>query len=132
LFGYKSGGFVYILKEKKLKEDIGMSRETFERAFSWAIKIEGGFVNDPDDSRGATKYGVSLKTYKTLYPKVTEQTIKELTIAEAKAFYYEHFCLAAGCDEIRNLDIDIRLFDALIHMGKYQAARFVCSGLCGL
>ena len=32
------------------------------------VAREGGFVNDPDDPGGATKYGVTLGTMRTLAP----------------------------------------------------------------
>jgi hypothetical protein len=42
----------------------------FERAMSFTGKWEGGFVNDPKDPGGATKYGISLRFLRDLAPEL--------------------------------------------------------------
>ena len=50
--------------------------DNFTRAISFVLKWEGGYVNDPADPGGKTKYGIS----KRYHPKVD---IKALTEKEA-------------------------------------------------
>ena len=56
----------------------------FERAFSLILELEGGYVNDPDDPGGATKYGIS----KAANPDVD---IENLTITQAKQIYLTRY-----------------------------------------
>lgn len=53
----------------------------FDILFPYILKVEGGFVNDPDDVGGATNKGITLKTY-TEY--CTENGLKKPTIADLK------------------------------------------------
>ncbi|HEX7682416.1 MAG TPA: glycosyl hydrolase 108 family protein [Trinickia sp.] len=41
--------------------------DTFERAFALVVGIEAGYVNDPNDPGGETKYGISKRSYPHLY-----------------------------------------------------------------
>ena len=57
------------------------------------VRREGGFVNDPDDPGGATKYGVTNHTLRALRGRATVDDVKALTEAEAveifKGQYFE-------------------------------------------
>ena len=57
------------------------------------VRREGGFVNDPDDPGGATKYGVTIHTLRALRGRATVDDVKALTEAEAveifKGQYFE-------------------------------------------
>ena len=55
------------------------------------IKHEGGYVNDPSDPGGETKYGISKKAY----PKVD---IKNLTLDDAIEIYKDDYWLPAKVD----------------------------------
>lgn len=94
--------------------------ELFDKAFVALIKVEGGFVNDKADRGGATKFGVSLRTYKKYNPKATEATIKNLTLEQAKAFYQELFWLKSY-EQIKDENIASKVFDAAVNMGHQQA-----------
>nr|DAI24810.1 MAG TPA: Lysozyme [Caudoviricetes sp.] len=93
----------------------------FDRAFNNSLGLEGGFVNDPDDAGGATKYGVSLRTYRLYFPEADISTIQSLTVDDAKAFYKKYFWQANRYDRIKNSDIAIKVFDACINTGPHQA-----------
>lgn len=61
----------------------------FNTAFERLISHEGGYVNDPKDPGGETKFGIS----KRQYPNVD---IKNLTRAEAAVIYQRDFWLPLG------------------------------------
>ncbi len=54
--------------------------DLFEHAITITLQHEGGYVNDPADPGGETRYGIS----KRAFPKVD---IANLTINKAKAIY---------------------------------------------
>lgn len=61
------------------------------------VAREGGYVNDPDDPGGATKYGVTLGTMQRLGldltgdGKVTEADVRRLTREKAEEIFVEHY-----------------------------------------
>ncbi|UWP91228.1 N-acetylmuramidase [Aliiroseovarius crassostreae] len=61
------------------------------------IAREGGYVNDPDDPGGATKYGVTLNTMRGLGidltgdGKITSQDVKVLTRDQAREIFMRHY-----------------------------------------
>lgn len=61
------------------------------------IAREGGFVNDPDDPGGATKYGVTLHTLRRLGldltgdGRVDEADVRALSRQQAVDIYVEHY-----------------------------------------
>ena len=61
-----------------------MYSEDFNEIIEQVIESEGGYVDDPTDRGGETKYGISKKAY----PK---EDIKALTIDRAKELYYLHY-----------------------------------------
>ena len=66
---------------------------TFEEIIDRVIESEGGYVNDPDDPGGETKYGIS----KRAYPEIV---IKDLTIKQAKQIYYEDYWTPSKADQL--------------------------------
>ncbi len=61
------------------------------------VAREGGYVNDPDDPGGATKYGVTIHTMRRLGldltgdGRVTEADVRRLTREKAVAIFVEHY-----------------------------------------
>ncbi len=61
------------------------------------VAREGGFVNDPDDPGGATKYGVTIGTLrrlgidKTGDGRVDVADVRALSRADAEAIFIEHY-----------------------------------------
>ena len=89
----------------------------FERAFDIVLGHEGGYVNDPRDPGGETKYGIS----KRAYPK---ENIKELTIDRAKEIYKRDYWDACKCSAF-DAPVAICLFDAAVNHGVKQASKFL-------
>ena len=100
--------------------------ETFKKAFKLVIGHEGGYVNDPSDPGGETKYGIAKRSY----PDVD---IKNLTLEQAEEIYYRDFW------KFKKLDLDrvaefspeaaIELFDTGVNMGIVRAAKFLQEAL---
>ena len=56
----------------------------FDHAFEAIIRAEGGYVNDPQDPGGETKYGISKRQYPLL-------DIPSLTLTEARVIYHRDY-----------------------------------------
>lgn len=84
-------------------------------AMEWILKIEGGYVDDPLDRGGETKFGISANTY----PDVD---IANLTIEEAMEIYRVDYWDAYRCGELNPVP-SILLFDAVVQHNPKTAVR---------
>ena len=87
----------------------------FEAAFEHLLRWEGGYVNDPDDLGGETKYGITKRRYPRL-------DIRNLTIEDARAIYRRDFF-----DEL-NLGLlperhQYNMFDGCVNQGPRWTIR---------
>lgn len=97
----------------------------FDEAFKLTIGHEGGYVFDPDDKGGETKFGVSKRSY----PHID---IKNLTIDEAKHIYLSDYWMKQHCHKIVEAGspaIAVELFDSSVNFGTGGAAKFFQEGL---
>lgn len=90
----------------------------FDTAFLDTIGLEGGYVNDPNDPGGETKYGISKRSY-------PEVDIKNLTLAEAKVIYRKDFWNKLKLDKVDNIQIAGEIFDTAVNMSPVQAVRII-------
>ena len=88
---------------------------TFNEIIEKVLEHEGGYVNDPTDRGGETKYGITKK----FYPDVD---IKNLTLDQAKHIYHTDYWRRAKCDEIPSRLRHI-YFDMLVNFGKRGAVK---------
>ena len=96
---------------------------SFEQAVAMVLKHEGGYVNDPRDPGGETRFGIS----KRAYPDVD---ILRLTEDEAKAIYKRDYWNTLRPDEIP-APLAICVFDAAVNMGRDKAIRLL-QRACGV
>lgn len=89
------------------------------------VDVEGGYVNDPDDPGGETKYGIS----KASYP---HYDIKNLTIPEVEITYRRDFWEHYGLSNINSQGIANKLLLALINMNPYDAITGFQEAICYL
>lgn len=94
----------------------------FDKAFEELIGIEGGYVNDPTDRGGETKYGISKRAYPNL-------DIRNLSLAQAKQIYYTDYWKASGADQVLKYDLALELFDTAVNMGTSIARKFLQQSL---
>lgn len=89
----------------------------FDDCFEKLIGHEGGYISNPKDPGGETKFGIS----KRAYPGVD---IKALTLAEAKAIYRRDYWDRARCDELPH-GVAFDVFDGAVNSGIGQAIRWL-------
>jgi lysozyme family protein len=89
----------------------------FDQAFDRLISNEGGYVNNPADPGGETKFGISKRSYPTL-------DIANLTREDAKAIYLRDFWLAGSMDQYDGA-IGFQVFDAAVNHGIQTAIRLL-------
>ena len=94
----------------------------FEGAIGTVLKHEGGYVNDPADPGGETKYGISKRSYPHL-------NIKALTVEQAKAIYRKDFW---RYNRIKNQRVATKVFDMGVNMGPSTAHRILQQALRNL
>lgn len=122
-------------------------QDTFDIAFDQLIRHEGGFVNDPDDPGGATKYGVSLRWLKRaglldldgdgfsdgdidLDGDIDIDDIRQMTEGDARKLYRLHWWDGLRIGELPTSPaVQIKLFNLSVNMGSRQAAKCLQRGL---
>lgn len=91
----------------------------FDAAFAIVVGIEGGYVNDPADPGGETRFGIS----KRQYPQID---IASLTLDQAKALYLRDYWSVCRCDELP-WDMALAVFDCAVNQGPGTAERIHAS-----
>lgn len=87
------------------------------------VTREGGFVNDPDDPGGATKYGVTIGTLRHLGRDldgdgdIDVADIHRLTKDEARDIFVRHYFERPGIDGLPELLHDT-VFDMYVNAGR--------------
>ena len=94
----------------------------FEQAFDALIGHEGGYVNNPKDPGGETKYGIAARSY----PHID---IKSLTLDDAKTIYYNDFWRPSGASSVKTYDLAYAVFDAAVNSGVVQSKKWLQRGL---
>lgn len=92
-----------------------MTDRVYDKAFDLLMINEGGYVNNPHDKGGETKYGISKKAYPDL-------DIAALTLAEAKSIYYADYWLRAKCDKLPDA-LSVAVFDYAVNSGIKRAIK---------
>ena len=89
--------------------------KNFNEIIEKVLEHEGGYVNDPTDLGGETKYGIT----KRFYPDVD---IKNLTIEQAKEIYKQDYW---DKNKVESLPQNLWhiYFDMCVNMGKRTAVK---------
>lgn len=95
----------------------------FEQAVSIVMKIEGGYVDDKNDPGGATKWGISQRSF----PMVD---IKNMTDEQARSLYFNHYWLLGKCSMLPER-IRLIFFDMCVLNGVYAATKTLQKALNG-
>jgi lysozyme family protein len=76
-----------------------------------------GFVDDPLDNGGCTKFGVAQNSHRDI-------DVRSITWETAKNIYYKDYWLAGSCDKLPRT-VAIAHFDACVNHGVKQANKFL-------
>ena len=91
--------------------------EEFKDGVMQVLNHEGGYVNDPQDPGGETKFGIS----KRAYPNVD---IKNLSRKQAIKIYYDDYWIKTGVvflpKKLRQI-----YFDMTVNMGRSRATKIL-------
>lgn len=110
---------------------------TFELAIPTIIRHEGGYINNPNDPGGATRYGISLRWLKSigLYGDINGdlhvdiKDIQALTLATAERFYQVYWWDHYGYGRIDAQVLATKILDMAVNMGAPRAHRIVQTAL---
>lgn len=100
-----------------------MTRHSVQSIAHDIVRREGGYVNDPDDPGGATKYGVTIHTMRRLGidmdrdGDVDVQDVKLLTIEKATDVFIRHYFYAPRINELPACLQDT-VFDMNVNAGR--------------
>ena len=87
------------------------------------VAREGGFVNDPDDPGGATKYGVTIHTMRRLGldlngdGRIGVADVKRLTRAQAEEIFIDHYFRRPGISRLPER-LQASVFDMYVNAGN--------------
>lgn len=93
----------------------------FQKAMDHILKVEGGFVNNPLDKGGPTKYGITIHTLRDWrMMNVSAQDVEHLTIEEATEIYRKMYWELIHGDELDEV-LALVLFDQAVNWGPKAA-----------
>lgn len=95
------------------------AQEAFDAAFQEILRIEGGYVNHPNDRGGATRYGITQATAKQFGHK---GSMLELTVGKAKEIYYKGYWQINNLDDIFQTSpaIALEMFEIGVNMSPQR------------
>lgn len=96
------------------------------------IKVEGGYVNDPKDPGGETKYGITVKVARA---HGYQGKMIDLTEQQAFDIYYSDYVTGPRFDQVYNTGCEklaAELIDTGVNMGPAIASKFLQRWLTAL
>lgn len=93
----------------------------FTPVFQFLLRYEGGYINNPHDIGGETKYGISQKSFPRL-------DIKHMTKEQAESIYRYHYWNKMSCDSLPQ-SLALTLFDFAVNSGVDRVVKEVQEAL---
>lgn len=100
--------------------------KNFDDVFTHLIEIEGGYVNNPKDKGGETKYGITVSVARQ-YGYTGK--MKDLTIKKAKEIYKTEYWDKLKPENLPHFNIKFLLFDFAVNSGVKQAIKHLQASL---
>lgn len=94
---------------------------TLDQIIDATIKAEGGYVNDPADSGGATKYGITERVARA---NGYTGLMRDLPLQTARDIYRNEYAIKPGFTVFPS-EVAAELFDTGVNMGTSTATKFL-------
>lgn len=103
---------------------------SFDKALAFTLKEEGGYINDPLDSGGATNHGITQSTYDNYRDirKLPHQSVQLITDAETRECYEALYWEPSKC-QILHSPLDVAHFDWSVNHGVSGALKTLQAAL---
>jgi len=110
--------------------------DSFARAVDIVLRHEGGISNDPNDTGGMTKFGISLR-FLEMEPdgdingdsKIDEIDISQLTRDQAIDLYWRKFWNLYQYNNFHDWKLATKVFDLAVNMGPLQSHKLLQQAL---
>lgn len=98
--------------------------DTFNRALTFTLREEGGYVDNPADPGGATNQGVTQHVYDAWRDTqgLARQSVREIASDEVESIYRHLYWHPAQCDRMQDA-LAICHFDFAVNHGVRGAAK---------
>ncbi len=80
------------------------------------LRREGGYVNDPDDPGGPTKFGITIHTLRRVRGSATASDVRALTTEEAVEIYKRDYFYGPNIDKLP-APLQASVFDMQVNAG---------------
>lgn len=98
----------------------------FEKAVLEVIKVEGGYVDHPNDRGGATNYGITMEVLRDHLGKdITKDDVRNMNIHTAKEIYKKEYWDRLRLDFVMDKRVSQVIFDQAVNRGVIRVARQV-------
>ena len=98
----------------------------FEKAVQKTLSLEGGYVNDPADPGGPTKYGITEATARA---HGYTGDMRDLSLETAKSIHKKSYWDVARLDEFPSQKIAENVFDCNVNCGARVGGRLLQAAL---
>lgn len=116
----------FIPEEDMPKGDYQMDNTKFTNMVPPLLKAEGGFVNNPKDKGGATKYGITRKTLSAWRgEEASVDDVKALTQEEAIEIYKNEYYLKPKINQIGHEKVEEMVLDHGINAGPAAGVKLL-------
>ncbi len=103
---------------------------SFNAALAFVQRWEGGWVDDPHDPGGVTKWGITIRTLLANGLDmnndgiVNRKDIIDMTPEQAGKIYYRDYWLAAACPRLPS-PLALPVYDCAVNQGVKRASRIL-------
>lgn len=94
-----------------------MTVKYFDLAFEHVVGLEGGYVNDPRDPGGETKFGITKRDH-------PQENIRNLTLGRAKEIYFKEYWAPVRASELP-WPLARLVFDSAVNQGVATSVKLL-------